>query len=289
MPIRAQPPLEPLSLALIGLGRAGAARERAIEALPGARLCARVGRVPEAGQATLASVLGDGATDAVVICTPNALHASAVRSCLEAGKHVAVEYPLALTPEEGRALFELARERDRVLHVEHIELLSRAQQLLRERVRALGPLRGGRLRLRGTARGWIAAAALAGPPAVRALARLHRLTDLFGEARVSEARVERPGDGQRLEALLAFASGGSVTLLEEWAPGLERGTDWEIECEGGRLETPAPAPPGGLCQADTERFLDRITHAAPPYVSEARILHVLQLAAGITAAASRGG
>ncbi len=289
MSTRAQTPTAPLSLALVGLGRAGAARERAIEALPGARLCARVRRVPEPGEASLESVLGDDSIDAVVICTPNALHAAAVRRCLEAGKHVAVEYPLALTPEEARALFELARDCGRVLHVEHIELLSASQLLLRERVRALGPLRGGRLQFRGTRQGWIADEALAGPPAVRALARLHRLTDLFGEARVSEARVEGLDVGERLEAVLAFASGGSVTLVEEWAPGLARGTDWEIECEGGRLETPAPAPPGGLFREDTARFLDRITRAAPPYVSDARILHVLELAAEITEAAAGEG
>lgn len=273
---------EDLSLAVIGSGRAAAARLRAIDALGGARLAAQVRRAPPEGGATLESVLDDASIAALVICTPNALHAPVVRRGLEAGKHVAVEYPLAFTAKEGAALFGIARERERVLHVEHIELLSPSQQQLRANARELGSPRGGRVHFRGAAQGWIADEALAGPPALRALARLHRLTDLFGDARVIEARVDRAPDLERLEVLLGFASDGSVTLLEEWGPGLDRHTGWEIECERGRLDTPAAAPPGGLFAEDTECFLERIRSGASSYLSEARILSVLELSEAIT-------
>ena len=279
---------EPLSVAVVGSGRAAAARVRALDGHSGAELVAQVSRGPAEKPATLESVLGNAAIDALVVCTPNALHAAVVGRALEAGKHVAVEYPLALTAEEGRALFALARERERVLHVEHIELLSPSQRALREAAAAAGPLVSGRVHFRGTLGGWLGDEALSGPPAVRALARLHRITDLFGESRVRAARLDRQPDRESLEVEFAFASGGRLTLLEEWGAELARATDWEIECEDGPLE-PRPADaPRGLFDEDTRCFLGRIEDGTASYVSESRILRVLELAASITVAAGSG-
>jgi len=53
--------------------------------------------------------------DAVVLCTPNAVHGSLARASLEAGKHVLVEYPLCADTGEAETLRALARECRRVL------------------------------------------------------------------------------------------------------------------------------------------------------------------------------
>ncbi len=53
-----------------------------------------------------------GAIDAVVIATPNWLHAEHVTGALEAGVHVYCEKPLGVTIGECRAIADLARERD---------------------------------------------------------------------------------------------------------------------------------------------------------------------------------
>jgi predicted dehydrogenase len=45
----------------------------------------------------LAEVLGDPDIDAVILCTPHALHTEQVLACAAAGKHVFCEKPLALT------------------------------------------------------------------------------------------------------------------------------------------------------------------------------------------------
>ena len=45
----------------------------------------------------LAEALGDPAIDAVILCTPHALHSGQVLACAAAGKHVFCEKPLALT------------------------------------------------------------------------------------------------------------------------------------------------------------------------------------------------
>ena len=63
------------------------------------------------------------ASDALVIATPASSHALLARRALEAGLHVLVEKPLALTGVEARALARLALERDLVLSVGHQERL----------------------------------------------------------------------------------------------------------------------------------------------------------------------
>jgi len=55
--------------------------------------------------------------DAVVLCTPNALHEAQAVAALEAGKHVLVERPLALTAEGARRVIEAADKAERVLMV----------------------------------------------------------------------------------------------------------------------------------------------------------------------------
>lgn len=55
--------------------------------------------------------------DAVFVATPDHWHALATIACLEQGKDVYCEKPLALTIEEGRAMVNAARRLDRVVQV----------------------------------------------------------------------------------------------------------------------------------------------------------------------------
>lgn len=71
-------------------------------------------------ESDLNAVLRDPEIKGVVIATPAATHYDCARDALSAGKDVFVEKPLALTPEEGRDLVELAAAGDRVLMVGHI-------------------------------------------------------------------------------------------------------------------------------------------------------------------------
>lgn len=269
-----------LGVAVVGFGRAGAARVRALEASTRARLAAVVSR-SRPGAVSLAAALADPEVAAAIVCTPNLLHAGTTRAALAAGKHVAVEFPLAASAAEARAIFADAAARGRVLHEEHIELLSPSQLALRARVHELGPLRRGQVTFSGDSTGWIAEPELAGSAALGALARLHRLVDLFGEAEVRAARLESAGAQRRLEVELGFAAGGTATLVEARGPGAPRATEWALECERGPLATPPSEPPGALFARDLDCFLDRILHAAPSYVSDARVLHVLDLVGAI--------
>ncbi len=268
-----------LGLAVIGAGRAGQARVRALEASQTARLVAVVSSRDPSGP-SFAPVLADPSVAGVILCTPNLLHPAQARAALDAGKHVLVEFPLAPGPAEFRALLERAHKANLVLHEEHIELLSPSQRWLRARALTLGRPRGGALEFTGSATGWIADPQLAGSPALCALARLHRLVDLFGEAEVRAATLAR-GAGYRLEVELGFAAGGGVSLVEARAPGGARETHWRVECENGSLGDPPAERPEGLFARDLACFIARVVDRADPYVSEARCLHVLELVEAI--------
>lgn len=66
------------------------------------------------------AVLADEAIHGVVLATPAVHHHEHARAALLAGKHVFVEKPLALSPQEGEDLVALAQERGLVLMVGHI-------------------------------------------------------------------------------------------------------------------------------------------------------------------------
>lgn len=55
--------------------------------------------------------------DAVVVATPNALHAEQTMAAFEAGKHVLVEKPMATTLEEARAMIQAGEKAGRYLMV----------------------------------------------------------------------------------------------------------------------------------------------------------------------------
>jgi len=66
------------------------------------------------------SILIDPSVDAVLIATPTSTHYSLALAALNAGKHVFVEKPLALTSTQALELAELAEARQRVLLVGHV-------------------------------------------------------------------------------------------------------------------------------------------------------------------------
>lgn len=62
-------------------------------------------------------LLDSDTVDAVVVCTPNHLHQAQAIAALEAGKHVLVERPLALTADGARAVVRAAEKAGRTLNV----------------------------------------------------------------------------------------------------------------------------------------------------------------------------
>jgi scyllo-inositol 2-dehydrogenase (NADP+) len=137
---------EPIKVGLLGFGLGGSVFHAAlIAAEPGLRLTAvatsRIDEVrkrfPQVGICdSPTSVIGDPAVDLVIVATPDTTHGSLARQALEAGKHVVVEKPMAMSAAEGAALVALARERGRMLTVFHNRRWDGDFKTVREMVRS---------------------------------------------------------------------------------------------------------------------------------------------------------
>ncbi len=69
--------------------------------------------------ATTEELLTQSDVELCIVATVNAQHGPLTRQCLEAGRHVLVEKPFVLEPEEGDALGKLAKDKGLVLAVYH--------------------------------------------------------------------------------------------------------------------------------------------------------------------------
>lgn len=67
-----------------------------------------------------AELLADPDVDLVDVCLPNGLHADAAIAALEAGKHVLVEKPIALTVEDADRMLAAAEAAGKLLMVAHV-------------------------------------------------------------------------------------------------------------------------------------------------------------------------
>ena len=112
----------PVGVALLGFGAIGAEHAAGVSQTPGLELVgvcdsnpARLATLRDASPAVTTSadeLLGDTASDLVVVSTPPDSHALWALRALDAGKHVVVEKPMALTVEECDAILQAAADRD---------------------------------------------------------------------------------------------------------------------------------------------------------------------------------
>lgn len=70
------------------------------------------------------------AVDAATIATPTSTHYEVAKPLLIAGKHLLIEKPIADTPEPAKELVQLARARNVVLQIGHIERFNPVLKLL---------------------------------------------------------------------------------------------------------------------------------------------------------------
>lgn len=118
-------------IAFTGTGYIARIHARAAQGLPGVELAAVVNHRPEsmaafAGEfgiprryATIEALLRDGGVDAVIVSTPNYLHAPQAIAGLEAGVHVLVEKPMAMNATEAAAIAAAAGRSGVLLMVAH--------------------------------------------------------------------------------------------------------------------------------------------------------------------------
>jgi predicted dehydrogenase len=139
--------VEPVRVAVVGLGYWGPNLARNLQELPEAELVA-VCDLDEQRRAKLSrrypalrlesdfdTLLSDDTLEAVAIATPVGTHYSLALRALEAGKHIFVEKPLAASAGEAAHLVEVARERNLTIIPGHTFLYSPSVNLVREQIR----------------------------------------------------------------------------------------------------------------------------------------------------------
>lgn len=138
----------PVKVGIIGMGhfgrfvRSSLATSRAVSVVAVADQTVAQGEVR-----SVAALLNDPTIEAVHIATPPNSHASLAVAALEAGKHVVVEKPLALTSAEGRRMRQAAERADKVLAVNFMLRYNPLVEMLTTLLRAqlFGPLYAVRL------------------------------------------------------------------------------------------------------------------------------------------------
>jgi 2-hydroxy-4-carboxymuconate semialdehyde hemiacetal dehydrogenase len=137
-----------LKIALAGAGAFGEKHLDGLKNIEGVEVVSLVGRTLEAtqkvadkhgiGHATteLADSLARDDVDAVILCTPTQIHAEQAIQCLEAGKHVQVEIPLADSLADAEKVVAKQRETGLVAMCGHTRRFNPSHQWVHKRIRA---------------------------------------------------------------------------------------------------------------------------------------------------------
>lgn len=252
--------------------------------------------------------------DLVIVASVNKEHGAIAHTALEHGKHVVVEYPLSLDVQEAEALIALAKAQNKLLHVEHIELLGGLHQALQQNLLEIGTpfyARYSTLNHQYPApKRWTYNQQLFGFPISGASSRIHRLTNLFGIVDTVSCQNRYWGaDGEYYQACLCttqlkFTSG----LVAEVIYGKGE-TIWQnerkftVDGEKGGLvfdkeegilinsDGITPIEVGarkGLFAKDTDMVLNYLFNGSDLYVNVADSLYALKVADAARRSAETG-
>lgn len=136
-----------IKIGIIGTGRVSGAHAAAAQALAGVQLagCADVDparlakfteRFPCPGFASSEELIGRPGIDAVVVALPHFLHADVTIAALQAGKHVLLEKPMAMTVAECDAMIAAADRTGKQLMVAHSQQFFPVNQAARALIAA---------------------------------------------------------------------------------------------------------------------------------------------------------
>lgn len=139
---------ESIKVALAGAGAFGCKHLDGIKRIDGVEVVSLVGRLQEKTQAIadqygighvttkLDDALALDEVDAVILCTPTQMHASQAIACMEAGKHVEVEIPLADSLADAQQVVETQKRTGKVAMVGHTRRFNPSHQWVRQRITA---------------------------------------------------------------------------------------------------------------------------------------------------------
>lgn len=266
----------PITIAIKGLGTAGQARLQAIKENPHWYLSGIISRRPEMATLSWQKALQDKSLQAIAISTENTDHYPSIKEALLANKHVLCDYPIATQITEAQELFAIARSQKKILHIEHIALLSEEHAKLKKQVQAAGPLIKGEYIFTAGYNKKIADQSLTGTPSVLAISRLLQVADLWGDFSLEKSDFRKHQAGFSLHLHLKFNKGGLLGFTEERKFGLARRRSLIAKCEKKSIAWKASVSGGGLFAKDLAYFYQRITQKAPCYYNEKLMLKALE-------------
>lgn len=136
-----------MKIVLAGAGAFGQKHLDAIKQIGGIDVVSLVGRELEPTRAAaakygiahvttdLGEALAQPGVEAAILCTPTQLHADQALQCLQAGKHVQVEIPLADSWEAAQAVARLQQQTGLVCMVGHTRRFNPSHQWINQRLR----------------------------------------------------------------------------------------------------------------------------------------------------------
>ena len=139
---------KPLKVALAGAGAFGCKHLDAIARIDNVDVVSLVGRTQEKTQSIaesygishattrLEDVLERDEIDAVILCTPTQLHAQQAIDCMQAGKHVETEIPLADSLADAQRVLKTQQETGKVAMVGHTRRFNPSHQWVNQRITA---------------------------------------------------------------------------------------------------------------------------------------------------------
>ena len=235
-------PVQPLRVAVIGLGRVGDLHARAIAASEHATLTAVCDSDPKHRQAagdrfgvaayeSVERLLAGESLDAVAIATPDHLHVEPALAAIARGCHVFCEKPLAANADEAARIVEAAQRRGVWLGVDYNRRFAFGYRTAKELLNAgeIGALKYCLLRVSDATP----------PPAVARHRHVmfttlltHHL-DLMRHFGGEIQRINATSDGDPSERLmrsvsisLTFASGAIGTIVAGYRDGQTRTAEW---------------------------------------------------------------
>jgi predicted dehydrogenase len=135
--------MTPLRAGVIGVGHLGQHHARLYASLPGAQLVGvtdqsveRAQMIADRHQARVFRTADEllPYVDVVSVAVPTSSHYAVAKSCLQAGKHVLIEKPIAAMPAEAQELVQLAKQRGCCVQVGHSERFNPVMALMRPHI-----------------------------------------------------------------------------------------------------------------------------------------------------------
>ena len=315
-----------IEVGIVGTGYVAQKRVQAIQKDDRARLIAFTGNTPEKIQDfarnyrinpidSWQQLVAKKEIDLVIVSSINRDRAAIVRAALTAEKHVIAEYPLALNAKEAEELIELARIKNKLLHIEHIELLGGLHQTIVRYLPEIGEVFYARYTTISPKHpaplNWTYNHQMFGFPLFGALSRIHRFIDLFGSVATISAQsrfwdAQSPGyyTACLIDAQLRFTNGLIANITYGKGDVFWQGCrDFEIRGDRGTLifqrdkgiliksdvQTAIDLESRrDLLAKDTIMVLDYLSEGTPLYLQPASSLYALKVAEAAFFAAKLG-